>query len=242
MPPPHKPSSRFTTGLFALVLLFALAVPLSAKEQQLLKFYSDIDILPNSDVYVTETITFRFIGGPWHGIYRTIPVEYSGPHGSNFTLFLKVKNVTDENENKLKYETSRDGKNLKLKIYIPDADNSTRTVNIEYVVSNAIRFFDDHDEFYWNVTGDEWSLPIQQAGAHIVLPDGTQDIRALVFTGTFRSTGHDATEQVNGNGVEVRTINPLSMHEGLTVAVAFDKGFVRPPSPLVIFGRFLVSN
>ena len=47
---------------------------------------------------------------------------------------------------------------------------------------------------------------------------------------------------MNGNGVEVRTINPLAMHEGLTVAVAFDKGFVRPPSPLVIFGRFLVSN
>ena len=34
------------------------------------------------------------------------------------------------------------------------------------------RFFDDHDELYWNVTGDEWDVPIQSAEAHIELPAG----------------------------------------------------------------------
>ena len=45
--------------------------------------------------------------GEWHGIHRTIPVEYPGPNGTNYTLFLNVVGVTDENGNKLKYESSR---------------------------------------------------------------------------------------------------------------------------------------
>ena len=157
----------------ALCALFLNVTSLSAKERQLKKFYSQIDVLPNGSVDVTENITFRFIGGPWQGIYRNIPVEYSGPRGMNYTLFLDVKQVTDDTGRSLKYETSRDRQYLKLKIFIPNADNSTRTVSIEYVVSDALRFFDDHDEFYWNVTGDEWPIPIESAGAHIVFPEGT---------------------------------------------------------------------
>src|SRR5271154_1587784 len=155
--------------LIAVVLcaLFLNGPSLSAKERELKKFYSEIAVLPNGSVDVTENITFRFIGGPWQGIYRNIPVEYAGPRGMNYTLFLSVKHVTDEAGTSLKYETSRDRQYLKLKIFIPHADNSTRTVSIEYEVEDALRFFDDHDEFYWNVTGDEWPIPIESAGAPI---------------------------------------------------------------------------
>ena len=62
------------------------------------------------------------------------------------------------------------GRNLKLTIYIPDADNSTRTVSCEYTVSDAFRFFGDHDEFYGNVTGDEWPISIAESSAHVTLP------------------------------------------------------------------------
>src|ERR1700692_625674 len=84
--------------LTAIALCALLLNPgsLSAKERQLKKFYSQIDVLPDGSVDVTENITFRFIGGPWQGIYRNIPVEYAGPLGMNYTLFLSVKRVTDE--------------------------------------------------------------------------------------------------------------------------------------------------
>ena len=238
----HKPPVWLATVLSVLTLLVFFALPLSAKERRLLKFQADIDVLANSSVDVTENITFQFIGGPWQGIYRTIPVEYAGPRGLNYSLFLDVKRVTDENGHKLRYETSRERQYLKLKIYIPNADNSTRTISIEYVVSDALRFFDDHDEFYWNVTGDEWPIPIEQAGAHITLPNGTTGIRTNVFTGGFRSTGRNATAEIAGTGVDVHTTAPLAMHEGLTVAVAFDKGVVREPSAFSVFLRNLRSN
>jgi len=238
----HKLSDCLATALCGLAFLVFLAAPLSAKERRLLKFYSEIDVLSNSSVDVTENITFQFIGGPWQGIYRNIPVEYAGPRGLNYSLFLDVKRITDENGNKLKFETSRERQYLKLKIFVPNADNSTRTISIEYVVSDALRFFDDHDEFYWNITGDEWPIPIEEAGAHIVLPDGTSNLRANVFTGAYRASGRNATAEIAGTGVDVRTTSPLGIHEGLTVAVAFDKGSVREPSSLSRFFLYLRSN
>src|ERR1700740_2691063 len=126
----HKPFGRLASVLCGFVLLFFVAVPLSAKERRLLKFYSDIDVRSDSSVDVTEHITFQFIGGPWHGIYRYIPVEYSGPRGLNYTLFLDAKRVTDESGHKLKFESSRERQYLKLQIFVPNADDRTRTISI----------------------------------------------------------------------------------------------------------------
>ena len=231
---------------YVLVLLISVFVPahLLAQGRQLriLKFDSEVTVTPDSKVDVTENITFQFRGGPWHGVYRTIPVEYVGPSGLNYSLFLDVRSITDSNGSKLRYETSRVGQNRKLKIFVPDADNSTQTIVIEYVVSDALRFFDEYDEFYWNVTGDEWEIPIDAASAHIVLPPGASGIRANAFTGSFRSKGREATAEVAGTGVDVATTAPLGIHEGLTVAVAFDKGAVHEPTAADKFSLYLRSN
>jgi uncharacterized membrane protein YgcG len=231
----------FAAGLF--LTLFSLCVCAApAKELRIEKFSSEIVVAPNGSIDVTEVITVRFIGGPWHGLYRSIPVEYVTPQQLNYSLFLTVKNIADSDGNKLKFEASRERHYRKLKIFVPNADNSTHTISIEYTVSDALRFFEDHDELYWNITGDEWDVPIQRADARIILPEGTTNIRANVFTGSFRSTAHDADVEIVGNGVEVRTRDPLRYHEGLTVAVAFDKGFVHEPTAFDKFSLFVRSN
>src|SRR5215472_551822 len=228
----------------ALTLLFFASASSSfiTKELRIDKFDAEIIVSPNGSIDVTEKIQAHFLGGPWHGLYRTIPVEYVTPQGVNYALFLKVKSITDADGNRLKFETSRERHYQKLKIYIPDADNSTQTIAIEYTVPDALRFFEDHVELYWNVTGDEWDVPIQSATARIILPENTTNIRANVFTGAYQSTAHDADIEIAANGVEFRTRAPLRYHEGLTVAVAFDKGFVREPTFLDKAGLFLRSN
>ena len=97
--------------------------------------------------------------GEYHGIYRDIPIEYPGPHGSNYTLFLNVTGVTDGHGHKLKYDSSTRNGYRHLKIYIPDAVNATRIVDIRYTMSNAVRWFDDHDELYWNVPATTGQYP-----------------------------------------------------------------------------------
>jgi len=66
-----------------------------------------------------------------------------------------VNQITDENGSSLKFEKNRSRGFLKLKIYVPGASDSTRTVNIDYSVSDAAKFFEQYDEFYWNVTGND---------------------------------------------------------------------------------------
>jgi len=238
-------ASFFRRALATALLLLFLASASSSfttKELRIENFNAEIVVSPKGSIDVTEKIQVHFIGGPWHGLYRTIPVEYVTPQGMNYSLFLSVKSITDAEGNNLKYETSRVRHYCKLKIYVPNADNSTQTISIEYTVSDALRFPEDHDELYWNVTGDEWDVPIQSASARIVLPEGTTNIRANPLTGAYRSTAHDADVQIAGNGVEVRTREPLRYHEGLTVAVAFDKGFVHEPTAFDKTSLFLRSN
>jgi uncharacterized membrane protein len=236
-----------TIRLFLLIFVisafvFPAASALSTRELRIESFHSETLVMPDGTIDVTENIQAHFIGGPWHGLYRTIPVEYVTPQGMNYTLFLDVKRVTDASGRTLKFESSRERHYRKLKIYVPDADNSTQTISIEYSVSDALKFFEDHDELYWNVTGDEWDIPIQSASARIILPEGTTNIRANVFTGAYRSRAQNADIDIAGNGVEVRTREPLHLHEGLTVAVAFDKGFVREPTWTSSAVLFLRSN
>jgi len=233
-------------SLLLIVVLSAFFFPaasaLSTRELRIENFHSETIVMPDGSIDVTETIQAHFIGGPWHGLYREIPVEYVTPQGLNYSLFLDVKRVADGDGRALKYESTRERHYRKLKIYIPDADNSTHNISIEYTVSDALRFFDDHDELYWNVTGDEWDIPIQSASARIILPEATTNIRANVFTGAYRSRAQNADVEIAGNGVEVRTREPLRFHEGLTVAIAFDKGFVHEPTAAAKAVLFFRSN
>ena len=76
---------------------------------------------------------------------------------------------------------------LALKIYAGGTDTE-RTVRITYRAANAVRFFKDHDEFYWNVTGNDWKVPIDSASAFVALPSAaTGQLKAQAFTGAFGS-------------------------------------------------------
>jgi uncharacterized membrane protein len=231
-------------ALVALLGIIALSgvATAQAKELRIENFDEHIVVASNGTIDVTETIQAHFIGTNWHGLYRSIPVEYVTPQGLNYTLFLDVKRVTDGNGHRLKFDSSRVRHYRKLKIYIPNADNSVQTISIEYTVSDAIKFFEDHDELYWNVTGDEWDVPIQSAHAKILLPAGASNIRATAFTGVYGSHAKDAGIDIAGNSVEVRTTAPLPYHAGLTVAVAIDKGVIQEPTATDRFARFVRSN
>ena len=55
-------------------------------------------------------------------------------------------------------------------MWVPGAHDATRTIVLRYRVGNMLRFFEEHDELYWNVTGTDWDVPIESATARVVLP------------------------------------------------------------------------
>jgi len=233
--------SAFLRAMLALCLTLSCAGAAPARTLTIQSFKAEITITPDGMVDVTETITANF-SGSWNGLYRTVPVQYTTPQGLNFTLDVEPVSITDDSGNNLKYEASSANGYLKFKIYVPNAMNATRTIVVHYRVSNGLSFYEDHDELYWNITGNDWDEPVGNASAMISLPAGTTGIHALAYTGTYGAKSQDAKVTTAGTLVEVQMQRTLEFHEGVTVVVGWDKGFVRAPTKSEIFFRFLRSN
>jgi hypothetical protein len=228
-----------------LVLLLALVLaagPLEAQRSLAIqRFDADIAVRKDGTVDVTETITAQFTGA-WNGIYRTVPVEYHTPQGFNWTLRLTLLGATDQSGQKLEVESRRERHYIKYKIWVPGANNATRTVVLRYRAANGLRFFEEHDELYWNITGDEWDVPIEAASARITLPAGATGIRAIAFNGVYGSTARDAKVTAEGTRISVVMPHPLAYHEGVTAVVGWDKGLVVAPTEADKALGFLASN
>ena len=224
------------------VVLIALAIPAFAREWKISRFISNVTVAQDGTMAVREHLVVDF-DGDYHGIYRDIPIEYPGPHGTNYELFLKITSVQDAMGHKLKYDSSVKNGYRHLKIYIPNASNSTQTVEIDYTVLNGIRWFDGYDELYWNVTGNDWPVPIEQAMAIILFPaNAVGNLRAQAFTGAYGSAAQDASVVVNGNVVKVQANDPLTMREGMTADVMISKSVLNEPSKLTFAMWFIRSN
>lgn len=242
IPPSLKRAFKLLNlGLLPCLILFFIS-PLSAKSWHITDFHDTIAIGQDGNAVVTERINLQF-EGEWHGIHRTIPIEYPGPHGTNYTLFLNVRSVTDGDGNRLKYESHISNGFRDLKIYIPGAVDTSKVVHIDYAVRNAIRYFDSYDEFYWNVTGNDWPVPIDHASAFVRFPESASgSLRAQAFTGAYGSAGHEATAEVNGSEVSFETTAPMPMRGGLTIDVFIPKGILKQPGALTRLFWFLGSN
>src|ERR1039457_3208963 len=106
--------------LALIILCLSLAIPAFARDWHIARFESHIYVASDGVPTVNEYIDLVFIG-EYDGIYRGIPVEYPGPHGSYSALHRKVISVLDGSGHKLKYDSSTHNGNRHLKIYIPDA-------------------------------------------------------------------------------------------------------------------------
>ncbi|HEV8401373.1 MAG TPA: DUF2207 domain-containing protein [Gemmatimonadales bacterium] len=213
-----------------LALLICWASPAAAQRSYTIeRFDASIRVAPDASLDVTETITARFVGS-YNGIYRKIPVIYRMPQGLNWTIGLKLQSVTDDSGRRLKVETSSEQHYIKFKVWIPAAANAARTIVLHYRVTNGLRFFDEHDELYWNVTGNEWEVPLRAVSARIELPSGAEGLRAIAFNGAYGSTAQDARVDTSGTTVRITMSHALAYREGLTAVVGWNPGVVRRPT------------
>ncbi|MEK7385642.1 MAG: DUF2207 domain-containing protein, partial [candidate division NC10 bacterium] len=148
---------------------------------------------PDASLVVREDITFEFRGSH-NGVFRTIPVRYDRG-GYEFALRLDGIGAYDEAGQPLRHELSYPGRSVKIKAWVPGAQDTTKTVTFVYRVRRGILSFEDHDELYWNATGNEWEVPIRHAEVFVNAPPGVADgaVRSIAYTGSRGSTGQDYT-------------------------------------------------
>ena len=185
----------------------------------------------DSSTIVKETIDVEFHQSR-HGIYREIPFQYRDEFGKTITTPVRVLSVTDESGKAWKYQVTKTGPVINIRIgdskrYV----KGNQTYVITYEVENVILFFDDHDELYWNVTGNYWKAPIKEASATVSLitKGKSKNLMVAGYEGGYGSKEECGYETYDNNG-KFYTKRSLKMGEGLTVAFGWDKGLVSPPS------------
>lgn len=175
--------------LAALALVFfVLAMPLAAAAEEFISAYhSVIGVAKDGTLTVTETITANVEGNQIRrGIYRDFPLTFVDERDRRSKVDFKLLSVErDGDDEDYRTESINGG----IRIYTGNADvllpHGEHTFQITYETSRQIRFFDDHDELYWNVTGTEWAFPIEEATATVTLPDGVKAKALDVFTGGY---------------------------------------------------------
>ncbi len=208
-----------------LISLFLFVTPLKAQAAEIIKdFNTKIVAHRNGDMTITETIQYDFDDLERHGIYRFIPT------------YTKVGNLYRISDISFK-EIKRDGKNepneksyhadeVEVKIGDPDRTiNGLHSYEIVYEVKNGIGSnYDDHDEIYWNATGNKWNIPIEKASAEITTDFNAIPTDTICFSGSFGSKEQLCRSVISGNLSQTETKGILSPQEGLTVVTAFPVG------------------
>ena len=185
----------------------------------------------DSSVIVKETIEVEFHQSR-HGIYREIPFKYRDEFGKVITTPTRVLSVTDESGKPWKYQVKKAGHLVNIRI--GDAKRyvkGNQTYVITYEVENVILFFNDHDELYWNVTGNYWKAPIKEASATVSLTikDKSKNLMVTGYEGGYGSKEECGYETYDNIG-KFFTKRSLKMGEGLTIVFGWDKGLISPPS------------
>jgi uncharacterized membrane protein len=225
-------------------------------------FQSEIVINKDGTINVKETIVYDFADLQKHGIYREIPFikinkdgnptssAQSGLRGAR-KFELKFDNflVIDDNGNSYEFVKSWiDEKLIRLKI--GDADRLITGLHIyiiSYKVSGALAYYSDHDELYWNITGNEWNVPIASTTASVVWPAEIkkEDIKSTCYTGSLGSSVSDCSYLVDDRIQDnIRSNRILSTNEGLTIIVGFPKNIVAvlEPKEFVSFWNTFVGK
>ena len=205
------------------------------RQKPITEFHSDIIIQTDAEMQVTETITVNAEGQRIkRGIYRDFPTRYRDRMNNNYTVGFEVKTLL---RNGYSEDYHLKPMSNGVRVYF---GHQERTLNrglheylLRYTSNRQLGFFDKHDELYWNVTGNDWEFPIQNANATIHLPEGVprESIQLEAYTGRMGATGQAYEAYLDfDNTVHFHTTQPLQPGEGLTIVVSFAKGFVVQPS------------
>jgi uncharacterized membrane protein YgcG len=213
----------------------------SARAEEIQSFHAEIRANSDTSLDVTEIITMDFGGAQRHGIYRIVPVVYNR-NGGRYTLYLQVTDVTNDKSQPYPFETSRQGRDLNIKIGDPDITlTGVHTYKIRYMVRRGVNFFGGAPEIYWNATGNEWPFAMKNASARFYPPQGVA-VSSLKTDSFFGPPG--ATQRANVK-VEPKSIlfftSNLPPGDGLTLVAGLPSGSLTEPSAGQIVLWFLAD-
>ncbi len=191
---------------------------------------------PQGTLEITETMLLEF-SGQNRGILRTIPETYKGNNLNMVVLDVQRDGMPET------YITYSENGNTIIKIGSPDIYiTGQHSYAVSYRVENVITFYDDYDELFWDVNGDQWLQTFDSVSAQLVHGATTKKLNpAICYTGSFGSADSNCTVVEDINRTNVQTTSALNSAETLTIVQAFEKGYFTPPTWLEENWRLLFA-
>lgn len=217
-------------AMAATALLLITAMNATARpEERIRAFESTVSIQPDASLIVTERITV-YAGGDRikRGIFRDFPTLYGKWHQAKKKVAFDVLEVARNSQPEPHVLENIDrGQRLRIgnaNVFLPEGEH---VYEITYRTDRQLGYFDEHDELYWNATGNFWEFPIDRATARVELPGGARALSYEAYTGPEGAKSGDYSSHVDAAGaVFFATTRGLKQREGLTVVVTFPKGTV----------------
>lgn len=202
--------------LFALFLV----VPAAYAENFYIQNY-DVLIEANEkkSVKVTENIDVFFLH-PLHGIIREIPHKKAS-----------ITNIRTQGKSSI----SNIGKTVEIKL--GSADKTVSGIQ-NYRITYNYNYHDNKNEFYHNVIGPEWKVPIKNAKFTLIMPKPIDPSKAGLSIGGIDAAGFesgaefDITDNVKITGKTLRELRP---NEGITFRTEVPPGYFETYRPYAAY-------
>ena len=238
--PVGTPGLRSRAGILACGLMAVLALggstPAAAQDRSIVieEMHAVYQVQENGDVTVEERFRVRF-NGSWNGLQRILELRQPASYGFDQPAGFRLDATTNlEGESRRNEVSSSDRYTREIRVYVPNATNRTAGVVIRYTLSDILGFYaaDEErgypalDEFYWQVTGTDWEVPILQASAEVRVPFATEVAQAAAYRGSSASRD-PAPMTTDGSAARAESGGRLDPGEGLTIGVGWPAGAVQ---------------
>lgn len=208
---------HFRIFLGILFALFSFATPVFA-EEVIHTFDVKAELTYDRQLTITETIAYDFDGVERHGIFRFIPNVYDRD-GAKYRLGITFLDATMDDQ---PIAWSVTGEGAMQQIKIGDADRyvtGKHVYKFTYRTNRAINDFADHRELYWNLTGNEWGVSIEQVRFTLAGPGESNQVKC--FTGSYGDTAEECTIKTIGKNVTASSKRAFAGGEGMTVVIGY---------------------
>ncbi len=195
---------------------------------------SKIEILPNGIVHIKETVNLIANGIKLkYGLSKALPkysISRTGVKNATIPYLNSVKiNGTD-----VPYQLKDAGDRYLIvpKDKLP-LQPGVYTYEFDYMLDRKLWYYDDRNEFYWDVTGSFWNLAISQAIATVRLPIDVNPLGQNMFIGYAPNYLTDIystiTKDKATNALGFTSTMPLYAGEGMHILISIPKkGFLEP--------------
>lgn len=210
---------RFFNRIILSLFFFLFFPLLSYAENFFIQEYKvAIEVNENKSAKISEEILVEFTS-PSHGIIRDIPHSKATISNINVSESFEVSDFAG-----------------KAEIKIGSAMN-TITGPRKYVITYNYNYRDNKAEFYHNIIGPEWGVPIRNASFSIKMPKEFDGSKAGLSIGYQDQAGFEGgakfrvLDNIYIEGFMERTLEP---GEGITFRTEVPQGYFNSYSPLYV--------